>query len=128
MPTGTQSSHLIHPTTLDVIFHSMFAAMGGDRLNMSSTAIPIALDSLIIYPSLSSAAGTTVKTCCRTQREGDRDLVADIWVTDEHGEPKVIINKLRCRELTVIKGATGSSSAPAKAPVGTLLWKPDLHG
>ncbi|KAJ5389914.1 polyketide synthase [Penicillium cataractarum] len=126
MPAGAQSPHLVHPTTLDVIFHSMFAALGGNHLDMSSAAVPIALDGLIIYPNLSSAAGSTVKTRCRARREGERDLVADIWVTDEHDEPKVIINNLRCRELTGINGAASSSSAPVKAPIGTLLWKPDL--
>jgi zearalenone synthase (highly reducing iterative type I polyketide synthase) len=126
MPAGAQSSHLIHPTTLDVIFHSMFAAIGGDRLDMSSAAVPIALKSLVIYPNLSSAAGTMMKTCCRTRREGERDIVADIWVADEHDEPKLIINKLRCRELTGAKEIASSSSAPAKAPVETLLWKPDI--
>lgn len=126
MPAGVQSPHLVHPTTLDMIFHSMFAAIGGDHLEMSSAAVPIALDSLIIYPNLSSVAGSTVKTRCRARREGERELVADILVADEHDEPKVIINNLRCRKLTGINGAASSSAAPAKAPVGTLLWKPDL--
>ncbi|KAJ5929597.1 polyketide synthase [Penicillium verhagenii] len=126
MPASAQSQHLVHPTTLDVIFHSLFAAIGGDHFDMQEAAVPIALDSLIIYPGLPSAAGTKLSTYCRTNRKGLRDLVADIVVTDQVAceEPRMIIKGLKCRKLT---GTGETASSPlTKAPVGTLMWKPDL--
>ncbi|KAK4106755.1 hypothetical protein N658DRAFT_461640 [Parathielavia hyrcaniae] len=136
MPAGAQSAHLIHPTTLDVIFHSMFAAMTEDgqdgKLDFTRAAIPIAFDSLIFYTGIPNTAGEHLRSCCRIQRHGSGDLVADINVSSDadFNEPKIIVKGIRCRELppsgTSSRSSSASTTATVKAPVGTLVWKPDL--
>jgi acyl transferase domain-containing protein len=126
MPGAVQSPHLIHPTTLDVIFHSMFTAMGKEGLDFSNAAVPIAFDSLIFYMDLPSSPGSQFRGCCNINRDGSRDLVADIYVSDINWkEPKIIVNGIRCRELPP-SDAGSSSRGLTKAPVGTLVWKPDI--
>lgn len=126
MPSAVQSPHLIHPTTLDVIFHSMFTAMGREGLDFSHAAVPIAFDSLIFYMDLPSSADAQLRSCCHIKRDGSRDLVADIYVSDMNWqEPKIIVNGIRCRELPPSDSGR-ASRGPTKAPVGTLVWKPDL--
>lgn len=133
------SPHLIHPTTLDIIFHSMFAAIveesnGNEgKVGFKTAAVPSAFDSLIFYlndfpPSSSPLEqNTQFSTCCRVKRNADqRDLIADIYVSDlAWEEPKIVIQGIRCRELP--GGDAGSSKGHVKAPLGTLLWKPDLE-
>ncbi|GAB1312343.1 Polyketide synthase [Madurella fahalii] len=138
MPAGAQSAHLIHPTTLDVIFHSMFTAMtdrGESKLGFKRAAVPISFDSLIFYTGIPSMAGDQLRSCCRIQRDGLHDLVADIYVSSDMAfdTPKIIVKGIRCRELppsaTAGTGSNSTSNGPTtnvKAPVGTLVWKPDL--
>jgi zearalenone synthase (highly reducing iterative type I polyketide synthase) len=137
MPAGAQSAHLIHPTTLDAVFHSMFTAMmahGEDsKPAFTRAAVPIAFDSLIFYTDIPNTAGDQLRSCCRVQRDGLHDLVADIYVSSDTAfdTPKIIVHGIRCRELppsaaTGTTTATSSSATGVKAPVGTLVWKPDL--
>lgn len=134
------SPHLIHPTTLDIIFHSMFAAIVEEsnneidgKLGFKTAAVPIAFDSLIFYlndfpPSFPSPEHSTqFSTCCHVKRNADqRDLIADIYVSDlAWEEPKIIVQGIRCRELP--GGDAGSSKRQVKAPLGTLIWKPDIN-
>ncbi|KAL4862617.1 hypothetical protein BDV12DRAFT_178594 [Aspergillus spectabilis] len=126
MPSGIQSAHLIHPTTLDVIFHSMFTALGNGDLDFRNAAVPIGFDSITIYPGNFSEANAQLRTCCQIKRES-RDIVADIYVSDmSWKEPKIVVSGIRCRELPGIGGGQ-SCQAGTKAPVGTLLWKPDIN-
>ncbi|KAK3304978.1 polyketide synthase dehydratase-domain-containing protein [Chaetomium strumarium] len=115
MPAGAQSTHLIHPATLDAIFHSMFAALmvtdgkqegGDDQLDLRRAAVPIAFDSLIFYPSIPNTPGDQLRSCCLVERRGVQDLVADNYVSSDMAfdEPNIIV----------------------QAPVGTLVWKPDI--
>jgi zearalenone synthase (highly reducing iterative type I polyketide synthase) len=137
MPAGAQSTHLIHPTTLDAIFHSMFTAMMADKQNdgqptFTRAAVPIAFDSLIFYTDIPNTAGDQLRSCCHVRRDGLHDLVADIYVSSDvaFDQPKIIVNGIRCRELppSAAAGTTSASSSATnvKAPVGTVVWKPDL--
>jgi zearalenone synthase (highly reducing iterative type I polyketide synthase) len=134
-----RSHHLIHPTTLDIIFHSMFAAIMEEsngtegKLGFKTAAVPIAFDSLIFYldnfpPSSSSSPeqSSQFSTCSRVKSNAvQRDLIADIYVSDlAWEEPKIVVQGMRCRELP--GGDTGSSKGQVKAPLGTLIWKPDI--
>lgn len=134
------SPHLIHPTTLDIIFHSMFAAIveknneSEGKLGFKTAAVPIAFDSLIFYvdnfPASSSSPpdqSAQFSTCCRVKRNTDQqDLIADIYVSDlAWEEPKIVVQGIRCRELP--RGDADSSKGQVKAPLGTLIWKPDIN-
>ncbi|KAK5055284.1 hypothetical protein LTR84_013034 [Exophiala bonariae] len=126
MPGNIESQHLIHPTTLDVIFHSLFAALGEEgELNFENAAVPVYLDSLIVAADLPSGAGSEFHGFCTALRPAPREIVADICYSDSAWtEPKVYIRGLHCRELP---GSSSSNTDSFKAPFGTLEWKPDIH-
>lgn len=124
MPGNVESSHLIHPSTLDVMIHSMFAALGGKELDFKNAAVPIAFDRLTFSANLPSDAGSQFTGFCHVARDGPRDLVADIFMSDNAwDEVKVQISGIRCRELPTMDGV---GSQDLKAPLGTLDWKPDI--
>ncbi|KIW12713.1 hypothetical protein PV08_09991 [Exophiala spinifera] len=127
MPEGIESEHLIHPTTLDIIFHSLFAALGDDRsLNLQTAAVPVSFEQLTIaVASLPSGAGATYHGFCTARRDGPREIVADICYSDQQWDgPKVHIQGIRCRELPRLSSTASADSL--KAPLGTLEWKPDI--
>lgn len=126
MPGSIESEHLIHPTTLDIIFHSLFAALGEDgELNFETAAVPVSFESLTITGDLPSGAGSQFHGFCTARRPRPREILADICYSDAAWtEPKVQIKGIRCRELP---GSNSSKSISYKAPLGSLLWKPDIH-
>lgn len=126
MPANVESQHLIHPTTLDVIFHSLFAALGENgELDFENAAVPVFFDSLVVAADLPSGAGSEFHGFCTAHRPGPREIVADICYSDSAWtEPKVYIRGLHCRELP---GGNTVKSDSFKAPFGTLVWKPDIH-
>ncbi|KAJ5155838.1 polyketide synthase [Penicillium capsulatum] len=124
MPGNMESSHLIHPSTLDVMIHSMFAALGKKGLDLKNAAVPIAFDRLNFSADLPSGVGSQFTGFCHVTRDGPRDLLADIFMSDDAwSEAKVQITGVRCRELP---GTDGNSSQDLRAPLGTLEWKPDI--
>lgn len=121
MPSKAESPHLIHPTTLDVIFHSMFAAIGNGKLDLENAAVPVFFESLVISGSLPTGAGSEYTGFCNTKKTRD-GLVADIYMSDTHWEEaKVTVTGIRCIELP--KDAVASV---LDTPLGTLSWKPDI--
>jgi zearalenone synthase (highly reducing iterative type I polyketide synthase) len=125
MPANIESPHLLHPTTLDIIFHSMFAAMGNGKLELTKAAVPISIDNLSISMNLPSGANSEFYGFCRTKRDGPRELVADIFMSDSTWEDaKVQISGIRCRELP--GDISSNTGGDLTAPLGTLLWKPDI--
>ncbi|KEF58766.1 uncharacterized protein A1O9_03609 [Exophiala aquamarina CBS 119918] len=105
MPANIESQHLIHPTTLDVILHSLPVALGENgELDFDHAAVPVFCDSLIVAADLPSGAGLEFRGFCTARRLGPREIVADICYSDSAWtEPKVYIRGLHC------------------------LWKPDIH-
>jgi len=126
MPANVESPHLLHPTTLDIILHSLFAALGDGELDLNKAAVPISFDSLIISMDLPCGANAQFSGFCHTIRDGPREVIADIYMSDAAWEePKVQITGIRCRELPG-GNSSNSSMDVLKAPFGTLLWKPDI--
>lgn len=126
MPNGVENPHLIHPSTLDVIFHSIFGALAGDsELDFENAAVPIAFDRLLFSADLPSGAGSQLTGFSSVARDGPRDLVADVYMSNSAWEePKIQVIGMRCRELP--SGNDGNADG-VKAPLGTLEWKPDIH-
>ncbi|PGH26935.1 hypothetical protein AJ80_01317 [Polytolypa hystricis UAMH7299] len=124
MPEQIESPHLIHPTTLDVVFHSLFAAIDGGDLK---TAVPISFSSITVSADLPTGAGSQFLGFCHTTRDGPRELLADIYMSDiKCEEPIVQVKGMRCREVPG-SANTDSQKRALKAPLGTLLWKPDIE-
>jgi zearalenone synthase (highly reducing iterative type I polyketide synthase) len=126
MPSGVESPHIIHPTTLDIIFHSLFAAMGNEQLDMQHAAVPIGLESLTISMDLPTGGDTLLKGFSKVTRGAHRDILADIYVAGEQSDaPSIVVQGLRCRELP--SGNTKSTSSKTiKAPVGYVVQKIDI--
>ena len=126
MPSGIESSHIIHPTTLDIVFHSLFAAIGNGKLDMQNAAVPIGIENLTIAMDLPSGGNTYLKGFSEVSKDTDRDFVADIFAAGEQADtPSIVIQGLRCRELPNDK-ATATSSRAVKAPIGHVAYKVDI--
>ncbi|GKT67046.1 PKSN polyketide synthase for alternapyrone biosynthesis [Colletotrichum tofieldiae] len=125
MPYGHEYPHLIHPATLDAIFHLVYVAMGGGE-PIREAAIPQNIAELFISADLSRGPNGRFTGYSQVATTGARGVVGSIFVSDENWqEPKIIV-----RDMVMTKV---SSSAPGDAQPSTfqkrvaqLLWKEDV--
>jgi zearalenone synthase (highly reducing iterative type I polyketide synthase) len=125
LPGGYESKHLIHPTTLDAIVHSLFGAMNGGK-KFENAALPVAFDSIMISPAMPTNSGTTLSGYTVIREAKEREIVADIHVSSEDwSQPLVQIAGLRCTEMPSQKNELhGPVARPS--PVGTITYRPDI--
>ena len=125
LPDGYESKHLIHPTTLDAIVHSLFGAMNGGE-KFKDAALPVAFDSIIISPATPTTSGTTMSGFTVIREAKEREIVADIHVSSEDwSQPLVQISGLRCTQMPSRENELhGPDARPS--PVGTITYRPDI--
>jgi zearalenone synthase (highly reducing iterative type I polyketide synthase) len=126
MPAQAESPHIIHPTTLDIVFHSLFAASGNEAFGLKDAAIPIGLESLSISANLPTGCNARLYGFSKVTKGTERNIMADIYAAgDQSDVPGIIVQGLRCRELPRGQESLESLSA-MKAPVGHVVQKIDI--
>jgi acyl transferase domain-containing protein len=125
LPGGFESKHLIHPTTLDAIVHSLFGAMNKGK-TFQSAALPVAFDSIVLSFGMPTNVGTSLSGFTVIKEAKDRELVADIHVaSSDWTQPLIQIAGLRCTEMPSQKAELDPLVA-RPSPVGTVTYRPDI--
>jgi len=124
-PKGSESKHLIHPTTLDATMHSLFGAINKGK-DFESAALPVSVDRIVISAEMPVDVGTQISGFTVTRGSGSREVTADIYVSsDDWSRPLMQIEGLRCTELPSQKIAL-SVPQTESSPLGTITWQPDI--
>ncbi|KAK1561717.1 putative polyketide synthase [Colletotrichum navitas] len=127
MPHAHEYPHLIHPATLDAIFHLVYVAMN-DGQPIKEAAIPQSIGELFISADLPQRNNGRFTGYSHVVSTGARGFLGSIFVSDEHWqEPKVIVRNMVMTKV--------SSSAPGEARpsiicpkrVAQLVWKEDVE-
>ncbi|KFA49985.1 hypothetical protein S40293_05963 [Stachybotrys chartarum IBT 40293] len=122
MPGVTGRPYVIHPGTLDAVFHLAFAAVKGGRHDPTTAMVPKSIDSVIISASIPFEAGIALPGFANAGRYGLNELNADIFMFDGDTQlPVITIEGFLCAEIL---GA--SASVVAKSLAGKLTWKPEI--
>lgn len=125
LPGAYESKHLIHPTTLDAIVHSLFGAMNGGK-KFQNAALPVAFDSIMISPATLTTSGTKLSGFTVIREAKEREIVADIHVSSEDwSQPLVQIAGLRCTQMPSPESELHDQDA-RPSPVGTITYRPDI--
>jgi hypothetical protein len=122
-PGHFESEHLIHPTTLDAIVHSMFGAMNKGK-DFQGAALPIAFDTVIISARMPADAGTALSGFTVTTESKEREIVADIYVSSKDWTQSLVqIEGLHCTELPS-QHSKVVAATPRSAPLGRIEFRP----
>lgn len=129
MPSEFEFPHIIHPATLDAIFHLMVVAVS-DGGSWKEAAVPYRLERIFIANDQPQGAGALFSGYSyRRNQNKNGQLSADLVVSDESWEhPKIIVDGLHMRQVT---GTVSSSQGPANDLGGVekrctvLSWKLD---
>lgn len=120
MPHEFEYPHLIHPATLDAIFHLIVVAVA-DGVTMAEAAVPYRLKKLFVSSRLPNATGAVFSGYSKGQRAEDGKLVADLVVSDDSwSEPKIVVQGLEMKQVTA---GTAVSSAQITPSFETAMAK-----
>ena len=123
IPEGADRPHIIHPGTLDAIFHLAFAAIMSE--NSITAMVPKTIDEVIISAHVPWVPGTRLPGFATSEKHGFRELKADIIMLDDDEElPVVDIRGFLCAEVS---GGSGNNAQSApKSITSKLVWRPAI--
>lgn len=128
MPMPFQHPFVVHPCTLDSIFHTIFAALPSDMGLQHGSVVPVMIDEMRVSSQMDSTPGNTMRVCTRVRPGPQRDVLASIVAVDGDdndisSDPSILISGLRCRRLEQESNAGfGSTSIPIAY---NIEWKAD---
>ncbi|RHZ51660.1 putative polyketide synthase [Aspergillus thermomutatus] len=119
MPMNFQYPYLIHPCTLDSIFHSVFVQTNfGD-----DPAIPVHIDQLCVSRCTERSPGNKMHIETQIDKRTRKGIVASITVTNSNDTIAMSVKGLRCKTLE--NSAPKDTVNPTDRVGYMLTWKAD---
>ncbi len=120
--------HIIHPTTLDTMFHAVFAAFKHHKGHLSSAMVPKSIDEITISANIGFSVGTKFKGFSQASRQGFRELISDLVMLDPHLLGSVVAVKgFCCAALSAnTEGPRDELVLGEKKMFSKAIWKPVL--
>ncbi|GJC80768.1 highly reducing polyketide synthase azaB [Colletotrichum liriopes] len=121
----SNSSHVLHPTTLDSIFQGAYAALSPEAYQ-NAMVIPRSIEEVFVACSIASSPGTqleSVATIIKQDKSGFRSSIA----THDPQNPETIILDVKGLYCQAVGGSVqDQSSQDAPKLLFQMLWHPDL--
>ncbi|KAL9112432.1 MAG: hypothetical protein Q9227_003274 [Pyrenula ochraceoflavens] len=127
MPAEYQHPFVVHPSTLDSVFHPIFAALSADNA-LRNPAVPTALEEIWIKNDVLSNVGHRFRSCTRILRTGQDHVQADIGVVDAVSSsirPVLEITGLTCKILEQPPDVFEDEKQPARLAY-QIVWDADV--
>ncbi|VUC29994.1 unnamed protein product [Clonostachys rosea] len=120
MPARHQEPHVIHPTTLDIIFHTGIPMIG--RHLGKGAAMPVRLEELLLSVDIPSSPGSELSVLATLTSSQFRAAHADMSVTSNNEQPILAITGMELRSFA------SHDSLDNKKPeiCYTMDWHPDI--
>ncbi|KAI9658377.1 MAG: putative PKS/NRPS-like protein biosynthetic cluster [Bathelium mastoideum] len=103
MPNAFEYPFIIHPSTLDSLFHPLFAAIGGaSQGKLRDPFVPVLLERLTLDSQMGKKPGARLSTWTEARKLDDRQISAFTVVHDEESDldtPMLCITGLTCTKL-----------------------------
>ncbi|MFI1358247.1 type I polyketide synthase [Streptomyces sp. NPDC020898] len=107
-------AYQLHPVVLDACFHVAAAFLKGD----GELLLPVAVDRISVHSKLPSHVWSHAR---RRAIDGSGDLLLDLDIVSEHGEPLALVEGMRLRPVTA-----GALTGPDGPPLNRYetTWLP----
>ncbi|KAK7222876.1 hypothetical protein V2G26_010879 [Clonostachys chloroleuca] len=120
MPARHQEPHIIHPSTLDIIFHTCIPMIG--RHLGKGAAMPVRLEELLLSVDIPSSPNSELSVLATLTSSHFRAAHADMSVTSSNGKLILSITGMELRSLA------SHDTLGNKQPeiCYTMNWQPDI--
>ncbi|KAK4178924.1 putative polyketide synthase [Triangularia setosa] len=129
MPMNFEYPHVMHPATMDSIFHLLLASFNAGR-PIDEAAVPYSIDDMFVANKQPHGAGAKFLGYGQLTRKsgGGRELVGDLIVSDDTWSgPKMVIKGFALRQVTSAHeaAASGSPEDYLKRKCARVTWSQD---
>ncbi|RAH70054.1 type I polyketide synthase [Aspergillus aculeatinus CBS 121060] len=125
MPQQYQQPHIIHPTTLDAVFHAAYQTLPVGGSEERAAMIPTSIQDLYISADLTASPGHRFHANSTLVRVSRRGFETSIRVTNTGAESEksvLTVQGLWCQSL----GPHPAMRMPDDRLCYTSVWKPDI--
>lgn len=130
MPHAFEYPFRIHPSTLDSVFQTLFAAIaGGNWKDISNPFMPVFLDHLHFDMKMTKQSGAVLSVWAETEANDDRQTTASIVVCDRSSsttEPILHIKGMKCMRIARDKETTHSQQDEGRVEAYQTNWLVDV--
>ncbi|KAI1328524.1 PKSN polyketide synthase for alternapyrone biosynthesis [Xylariaceae sp. FL0255] len=130
MPSNHESPYIIHPATLDSIFHLVIASLDAGKPKQS--AVPYGIEELYIARKQPQGTGALYSGYGRLLSQSGHEILTELFVSDEQWvKPMLTIKNFALRQVTsgdgtnAISAISSSALASSKKCAG-ITWVPDV--
>ncbi|MCJ1403811.1 hypothetical protein MMC11_007034 [Xylographa trunciseda] len=118
--------HVIHPATLDAMFHTVFAAFEGLTGRMKEAMVPKLIDEVVIAANTPFESGSRFVGVSHATRHGFRELIGSLVMLDESMMQTCVTVKGFCCSAVAGMSAPDDESANLEANsfCQKLVWTP----
>lgn len=133
MPSSPSSPadrpHVIHPATLDAMFHAVFAAFKGQDGQLKEAMVPTAIEEVVVSAQSPYESGSRFKGFSDAARHGFRDLMANLVMLDEKTmQPSVTVKGFCCAAVSGMGSSVDEEGqATSNGLCSKLVWTPSLE-
>lgn len=129
MPYEFEFKHVIHPITLDNIFHTSLPARVGSGQAMKCAYVPVFIQSLYVSVNISNKPGTLLRGYSTVEDRGNGSFAANIAVSDSKWQSaQFVIKGLELKSLPSQSNGDSHGLVGPKATQNILhsIWKEDV--
>lgn len=121
---GCERPHIIHPGTLDAVFHLAFAALMNNTI--LTAMVPKFIAEVTVSTDIPWLPGSNLPGFAQSQRHGLRDVTAGVIMLD-HLENSPLVN-IQGLELTEVVGSSSNNTSPgaSRSIASKLMWRPAI--
>ena len=126
--SNTDRPHIIHPATLDAMFHAAFAATKGKSGQLKAAMVPTSIEELVVSADIPFEPGSRFRGCCDVKSAGFRDISANIHMLNEGLENTMVsVTGFKCTEIGWSPDAEESTEKTNKKVCSEVVWQPALE-
>ncbi|PGH17660.1 hypothetical protein AJ79_01022 [Helicocarpus griseus UAMH5409] len=132
MPANFEYAHVMHPATMDAIFHLLLAAFNDGR-PIHEAAVPYSIGDMFVAAEQPQRAGGRFHGYGQlvSKSEGGREMTGDLVVSDESwSAPRLTVKDFVLRQVTSADSSTvtgNSSKVDALKKCARVVWREDVN-
>lgn len=127
MPSGFQYPHVLHPTTLDALFHTVFPCDADADGKAPNAIILTGVDEIFVSTSVSTEPGHELRACTRTSSVDNvtREGMAYVFDSQQEGG-KPVITLQGIKYIPHGDEAQTENEQDSQHAMHEVVWKPDV--
>ena len=125
--SNTDRPHIIHPATLDAMFHAAFAATKSKSGQLKAAMVPTSIEELVVSANIAFEPGSRFRGCCDVRSAGFRDISANIHMLNERLDGVAVsVTGFTCTEVGWSPDAEEPTEKTDRKVCSKVVWQPAL--